>query len=80
MPVTESLRRLDDRLVHGRGKDRAAARARYLPWTLVLAFLLHFASLFTEALILEGLVAGLLLAAVITAFSLRFTGSGDSAH
>ena len=63
----ESLRRLDDRFVPREGK--AAARAlRQLPWVLGVAWLMQFASLFTEAVWLDGLVLGLLTSSVFTAF------------
>jgi hypothetical protein len=81
MPVMESLRRLDNRLLPERDRDKEAARAiRYLPWMLVTAYLLHFATLFfTDSRLLRGLVSGLLLAAAAAALSLRFARSGGRA-
>lgn len=74
--VMESLRRLDDRFVPRR--EKAPARAlRSLPWVLLVASLAQFAALFTEAGFLNGVVSGLLLSAVLTAFVYRPAGRRD---
>ena len=65
MPVMESLRRLDDRFAPKRDGARAV---RSLPWVLLVAFLAHFVTLFTEVRFIDGAVSGLLLSSVLTAF------------
>lgn len=78
MPAMESLRRLDNRLVRERDKDKASARAaRYLPWLLVLAALTQFLNALTDAVFLDGLVLGLLVAAAVAAFSSSPPPSGN---
>lgn len=67
MPVLDSLRRLDDRFVPTRGK--AADRAlRWLPWVLLVGWLAQFATRFIESRFLDGVISGLLLSSVVTAF------------